>query len=321
MNRDIILTEEVKKYMEEVNNNYFQAKKYYQAIINTQNTYQQMALLNELYSFIKSIATFYYQDLNDYMDIKSLVLDSEKAINQEFIIDTTPHYKYKKKRIAPKFLLKDEEYMVKYLVNKTRDKLYVNSLDIANLNLQGKCFKAAERVLSLSALNKVKATSYVIRPGYIKNASICDYMAEHAFVILNLNGNKYLVDPTYSQFFYLSTSSLNRKGVLDFMGTNVGTYMLMSEERKKIAQKILKDGYIKLTPNVLKYYLDGFTNFYRNGTYYEETNDFSYEPTYQDSDYMAFLEGKDNQLNHEKEKYLAYQKLPLKNPTLDFHKR
>ena len=97
--------------------------------------------------------------------------------------------------------------------------------------------------------------------------------------------------------------------------------MLMSEERKKIAQKILKDGYIKLTPNVLKYYLDGFTNFYRNGTYYEETNDFSYEPTYQDSDYMAFLEGKDNQLNHEKEKYLAYQKLPLKNPNLNFHKR
>ncbi len=55
----------------------------------------------------------------------------------------------------------------------------------------------------------------------------------------------------------------------------------MDERRRKAAAKILKEGWISLTPEKFKDYMDGFLLSWRNGLYYETTNDFFlYSPLY-----------------------------------------
>lgn len=94
--------------------------------------------------------------------------------------------------------------------------------------------------------------------------------------------------------------------------------MIVNESRIKVAEKILRDGWIKLEGNVLKDYLDGFALSYRNGLYYQKTEDFSYETRYSVNDYKNFLNGWDSQLNHESRLFLDSQKIPLQNPGLIF---
>ncbi len=326
LENDMSIVEAWQEFAAKDNTNFLKVKEYYNAIVASNKLEKKMDLLNELYSFVKSIASFYYQDLKNYAGIKNLILYSEQAIPKEYIINIAPSYKYKETRKIPS--LKDEEYIIKYIVSKVRDQLYqisgwplTSKKDILKVDLTGECFDAAAHIKQLATSLNLKAQIYNIRPGFIKKGSICDYCAEHAFVIVTINETNYLIDVTFSQYFAIATSSLKRTGLLNFMGPSVGIYMLMDSNRKKVADKILKDGYIKLTSQELKYYLDGFTNFYRNGTYYERTNDFTYTPEYQVDDYMRFLQGKDNQLNHEDKESLAYQKLPLKNPNMDFSKR
>lgn len=97
--------------------------------------------------------------------------------------------------------------------------------------------------------------------------------------------------------------------------------MLMQNNGVNISKSILQDGYIVLNEDVFKTYLDAFTISFRNGLYYEETNDFSYTTKYTIDDYIIFLNGYDSQINHEIKDTLGYQKRPLKNYQLSFHKR
>ena len=71
----------------------------------------------------------------------------------------------------------------------------------------------------------------------------------------------------------------------------------------------------------MKTYLDAFTISFRNGLYYENTLDFSYTTEYSLDDYIRFIHGDDNQINHEDKLYLGYQSKPLKNYKLNFKKR
>lgn len=96
--------------------------------------------------------------------------------------------------------------------------------------------------------------------------------------------------------------------------------MLMTEKGRKIANTLISDGYIELNDEVFKTYLDAFTISFRNGLYYENTLDFSYTTEYSLDDYIRFIHGDDNQINHEDKLYLGYQSKPLKNYKLNFKK-
>ena len=104
-------------------------------------------------------------------------------------------------------------------------------------------------------------------------------------------------------------------------GCKAGVYMLMTEDSKKIANELLSNGYIEINEETLKIYLDPFAISFRNGLYYEQTQDFSYTTDYDADDYMEFLWGNDNQLNYEDQNCLGYQNRPLKNPNMNFNKR
>ena len=103
-------------------------------------------------------------------------------------------------------------------------------------------------------------------------------------------------------------------------GCKAGVYMLMTEDSKKIANELLSNGYIEINEETLKIYLDPFAISFRNGLYYEQTQDFSYTTDYDADDYMEFLWGNDNQLNYEDQNCLGYQNRTLKNPNMNFNK-
>ena len=155
----------------------------------------------------------------------------------------------------------------------------------------------------------------------INLADIYNGSGYHYVVFAKVNNKKYLIDTTYAQFFTAKWNTLDRLGLCNVQNCLPGRYMIMNKERLLVAKKILRDGWIELTSDTFKHYLDGFTLSYRNGLYYERNNDFSYETPYTAKDYLSFLEGKDNQVKREGRELLGFQYEPLRNPYLDFSKR
>lgn len=105
---------------------------------------------------------------------------------------------------------------------------------------------------------------------------------------------KYLVDCTYRQFFTYQHSFVERIGLPFNSGSSIGTFMMMDEGRKKIAESILQNGYVEFTDEVCEAYFGGFIFSGRNGEYYSslgketlERKDF--EPGYSAKEYMMAI--------------------------------
>lgn len=135
----------------------------------------------------------------------------------------------------------------------------------------------------------------------------------HFASLIQLNNKKYLVDPTYRQFFMVNQNNINRIGVPYLNSCNPGFFMMKNESYKKIAQHLLNFGWIEATDQNLKAYFDGFAISFRNGIYYEDMKDFIFKTDYQVEDYMSFLNGKGSQLEREPVLSLGRQMHPLKN--------
>ena len=106
----------------------------------------------------------------------------------------------------------------------------------------------------------------------------------------------------------LKWNSLERIGIPFLSSAKPGIFMTLNDNRMFLADKLLKRGWIHLTEDNIKNYFDGFALSYRNGFYYDETDDYSFTTNYTSSDYVNFLEGKDSQVNHEGERVLKLQK-------------
>ena len=61
----------------------------------------------------------------------------------------------------------------------------------------------------------------------------------------------------------------------------------------------------------IKNYFDGFAISFRNGTFYDLTEDYSYTTNYSPYDYLRFINGYDSQYHHEGEEVLGYQRKKL----------
>lgn len=69
--------------------------------------------------------------------------------------------------------------------------------------------------------------------------------------------------------------------------------------------------FVKVTPKVLKYCLDGFALIYRNGLAYLKEEIPSYATSYTTSDYLRFIYERNNQMCYEDELTLGIHKRPL----------
>lgn len=70
----------------------------------------------------------------------------------------------------------------------------------------------------------------------------------HNCTIANSKSKSYLIDCTYRQFFE------NEKDT----DAHCGYYMVQDEMRRRVAQQILRYGWIEATPENIKAYMDGF---------------------------------------------------------------
>ena len=280
-------------------------------------------MLNQLYGYIKSIAQKYYKNgkmLRQYDFLKTELFLCEKKIRNISLINVPVKYNE----------LEKENY-IEYIVFKTRelilkDKsqnavLRENKVNFENINLSNKCHRASMFIKKLCEKLNLKSYLLPIYPGYDKSSMLYDGNGYHFANVIIYNNKYYLVDTTYSQFFYEVKNNLNRLGIVSTKGCNPGVFMLMTEKGRNIANTIISNGYIELNEEIFKTYLDAFTISYRNGLFYDYTFDFSYSTNYSVDDYIKFLRGEDSQLNYEDRLYLGYQSKPLKNYQLSFKKR
>lgn len=135
----------------------------------------------------------------------------------------------------------------------------------------------------------------------------------HFASLIQLNNKKYLVDPTYRQFFMINQNNIKRIGVPYLDSCNPGFFMMKNESYKKIAQHLINFGWIEATEQNLKAYFDGFAISFRNGIYYEDMKDFIFKTDYRAEDYISFLNGKGSQLEKEPAISLGRQMRPLKS--------
>lgn len=84
---------------------------------------------------------------------------------------------------------------------------------------------------------------------------------KHSISLVSINDKRFIVDCAYRQFFSLT----NNGNFNNINQTCVGLSMLRDEESKKVAEQILRYGYIEATPENLKTYMDGFILDSENG--------------------------------------------------------
>lgn len=296
-------------------------------LIDTKSVNEKVERIKNLYTFMKEICPEFYleqkKEFNSFDLLAYLLLNCEDTLEKEYILNTTSNFHAEKNQN-----LVEEELIVATIVYWTRKALlkeltvngkYHHTYDFYDLS--NECEFASEKTLKICNKMSIPCYQIKIEPGFFKDSMLCNLGDYHWFNIAIIKDAPYLIDCTYKQFFLLKKCFLERIGIPYLYGCYAGAFMMMEESRRKVAEKLIKDGYILLTDEVLKDYFDGFALSYRNGLYYEKTADFSYTTPYTAEDYKNFLRRVDSQLHHEGDVVLGLQRRPLKDPYMSFNKR
>lgn len=276
---------------------------------------------NEFYKGLKEIAHYYYpgEELPlYYRNLAQSIFLFERFLPTDSIFSFQSHdfTKVLDKPVS----LKNDEVVLDYLVDQTRNYLFDEvSFDRAifpyeTYDLQNLCEKATNFSLKCAYGMGIECRKFVIYPCFKRDSKVMNTV--HVVALVSMNGREYLVDCTYSQFCTSVRCNLNRIGVPLFAGSAPGTFMQYDEFHKEVALTLLNRGWIEYTEKVKKAYLDGFLLSYRNGLFYERTEDFSLVSNYTASDYQNFFYGEDDLFHHEKKEELGFQLKPLANPNL-----
>lgn len=285
--------------------------KYLRHLLRTEN--DEKTILTDAYLYTKGIIPDFYDGkymddvYNDYVKVNVAILESKFKLR---IIDAKTNFMPENKSI------RNFDYMLDYIVFRTREHiLNGQNVDFDSLNLLNRCHDASNYVQDKCDAYNIKSKILKIIPGYDINACIYgpDFMGYHFANIIEYDDSYYLMDLTYSQFFYIRNNVLDRIGLVNIPPCDPGIFMLMSDEGKEIANELISKGYIKLDKNKLKTYLDAFTVSFRNGLYYESTDDFSFKTEYTLADYHKLLNGKMSQVEIEGIDNLGIQTRPLKD--------
>ncbi len=273
---------------------------------------EKIRILKSAYSYTKKIASQFYdgQSMSPlFIECRRKLISLEDELPNQFILNVSPKFESKP-------MPSSEENMIQNLVFKARKILFQyakfrgETKPFEQIDFMNYCSYAAHVIHGLCRSFHLPCVEMVIYPAFCKEAFLYGGCGFHYFCFLHGQQN-YIVDITYSQFFLLRRSLLERIGIPGFAGCAPGIFMMMDEGRKNLAMKILQDGYFLVQEDTLKQYLDGFAICNRNGIYYEETQDFSFTTDYTFFDYIDFLRGKDHQLAHEPSKHLGLSLRPL----------
>ena len=291
---------------------------YYKRIKRTNNKED----LKELYKYVKDIIPSFYINKKtniEYEYIIDEILKCERLFKEKYIIESNPIdiKKITNYNDLDLIVYETRDYISKKILPRTK---YETIEELKkNFSFVNYCTDASSIIKKKCGKKDVKCKIIIIYPGYSKEEKLYNGYGLHAFNIIELNNDYYIVDITYRQFFEEKNNIFERVDILGLDGCKTGFFMLNDEIRKKVAKEILTKGYIRLTEESLKAYLDGFTMSYRNGLYYDKIGDFSFKNGYDIRTYGKFLSGEDNQINHEGRDVLGFQKKPSKVKKLYFN--
>lgn len=280
----------------------------------------------EFYNGLKELASYYYPKEVvpfDYRYLAREIILFEKFLPTDSIFSFQEH-DFSKMLDRPTSL-KQDEFVLDYLVDQTRNYLF-DEVSLSReyypyetYDLQDKCVKAVDFLMGIAHGLGIEYRRFIIYPCFKRDNRVMN--AIHAFLLVKLNGREYLIDCTYSQFCTSVRCDLNRIGVPLFAGPAPGTFMQYDDFHKDVALTILNRGWIEYTDETKKAYLDGFLLSYRNGLFYERSNDFSFISPYTALDYEHFFYGEDDLFHYEKKEELGYQLKPLSNPNMLIKRR
>lgn len=213
--------------------------------------------------------------------------------NRYLPIDSEPVFDPESKVKFPDVVDSEEKCheALRAIVHETR--MYLNSkADVRTETLKAMCPSGSLAVSEACKKYGVRNEEYGLSMNLGHGLFHCFNIV--SFVVDGVE-KKYLVDCTYRQFFTYEHSFVERIGVPYNSGPSVGTFMMMDEGRKKIAESILQNGYIEFTDEVCEAYLGAIVFAGRNGDYYSslgkdvlERKDF--EPGYTAREYMMAID-------------------------------
>jgi hypothetical protein len=247
-------------------------------------------LMNTIYKYFKRVIT--KADFNDKRLVEIFTL--ERLLKDRYLpLDNEPIYDEDREVVAPSSITTEDDCikMMECIVHRTRKDLS----ELHNLkrdSLENNCIDSSWKVQENCAELGVKQTTYHCSESLKTGVFHCFNVVN--FELPNGETKYYLVDCTYRQFFTYAGAFLERIGLPLNEGPSMGTYMMMDERRKKIAEEILTKGFIEFTPEVIKAYFDAFIFAGRNGLYYDSLGKQNltkedYEPYYTCDDYIYAL--------------------------------
>lgn len=271
---------------------------------------EQCEIIEEIYLRIKIDSLILFSDSSSkYQKVFELLFECEKML-------TIPQFSINHQSLKKVSRITSSDDILNYVAYLVKNRLLKDRNDC----LTGKCYIISHDVYYECRNLGVKCRIIKIDPGFSFEGDLYHGKGFHYFNIIEINGENYIMDLSYKQFFKGNAFNLlSRLGVVNTVPCLPGVYMTLDDERFALAQSILERGWVKVEKNTLKNYLDGFALSYRNGLYYEKQGEVRFETPYTDEDYNNFLLGKDNQFNHEPRECLGYQRRPLKNPYMRFN--
>lgn len=248
--------------------------------------------MNAMYDYF---ATYSEEELGKH-NIQLEIYNVEKLLENEFLsINTEPIYDENYKVVLPKKIKtkEDAEKLLDCIVYYARRNLS-KSFDIKNASLAKQCICTSYNVEEICSDIEIETIHIGV------NQRLENGMYHHFTIVKVPMENKtyknYLVDCTYRQFFTKNNSNPRRIGIMigPIRGASIGSYMIKTERRKEIAECILTKGYIEVTPEVIKEYLDAIVYSGRDKDYYEEhgldyMNPEDIIPKYTAEDYINLI--------------------------------
>lgn len=283
----------------------------------------KVSKLGDLYNGLKELAiNIDGRDLElQYARIKDRVVDVERYVcSSDFIVESKPDFDpYDERFQMGRNKLQQEEFL-DLLVWLSRRGLYEDFIydfeykeSLDDCTMANECFVASSLVESMCEAFHVPAKKIKIPPGFSDDVQLYNGNGFHYFVLVTINDKDYIIDCTYRQFFRLDRNLIERMGTYGLSGCDPGIYMLMDEERKKVALQLLKKGWIEADKVNFKHYMDGFALSFRNCLFYKKngTNDLTVSYTFED--YKRFLSTEDSQISCEGEDCLGVQEEVLED--------
>lgn len=292
---------------------------------------------NDINILAKEMERFQYEDLSSHMPINhyikkmNIFYDELKRLSPENYNGSSLSQDYKN----TVNLLTDIEWhapvhyicyvkdgfiynnnIITEIINRACQEVFYGYLD-KEFDYTGFCNEVALEISGLCKKLGIDHQTIIIDPLFDKMSyspfeEMLGDSVRHFASLVQLNNKKYLVDPTYRQFFMINQNNINRIGVPYLNSCNPGFFMMRNKSYKKIAQHLINFGWIEATDQNLKAYFDGFAISFRNGIYYEDMKGFIFKTDYQAEDYISFLNGKGSQLEKEPVISLGRQMRPLK---------